>query len=237
MNQYNSIGCDTETYVYNRRYGYTATRHASWCIRCSCKKQADALSIQIYEWPVSSNTFVAKATVFELKVPQAFSDWRDTCAYIISEIFGHRDRQAEKPSCSYILSVHQDLSQMLSSSCYRRRIVPSSNVKPYNVTHRKNKKAVPHLTEEDVCRRNALQYAYFDTSLGVLTKAAATCTEDLPKLCMYHVPQRSKALDRFMYRPPWAPDGTPANEVIVSLVLTYSFLHPTLRTPRASAVV
>ena len=64
--------------------------------------------------------------------------------------------------------------------------------------------------------RNALRYAYFDTSLGVLTEAPPTCTETVPKLCMYHAPQRSKALDRFMYRPPSAPDGTTANEVIVS---------------------
>ncbi|PVI00621.1 hypothetical protein DM02DRAFT_628345 [Periconia macrospinosa] len=40
------------------------------------------------------------------------------------------------------------------------------------------------------------------------------CTEHVPKLCMYHVPQRSEGLDRFMYRPPSAPDGTPPNEVI-----------------------
>jgi hypothetical protein len=231
MNQHNSRSCDTETYVYNRHYGYTDTRHPNWCHRCSCKKQADALSIHIYEWPVSSNTFVAKATVFELKVPQAFSDWRDTSTYMISEVLCHRNHNAEKPQYSYTLSGHQDLSQMLSPLYYQRRIVPSSNVKPYNVTHRKHKKTIPHLTEDDVCLRNALQYAYFDTTLGIFTEAAPTCTEDVPQLCMYHVPQRSKALDRFMYRPPSAPDGTPANEVIVSLISTYSFLHPSLHTP------
>ncbi|CAO2648219.1 Nn.00g074860.m01.CDS01 [Neocucurbitaria sp. VM-36] len=166
---------------------------------------------------IHENSASELATIFELRVPQAFSDWRDTSAYMISEVLRHRDREAEKPYCSYTLQQHQDLSRMLSSLYYRRRIVPSSNVKPYNVTHRKHKKAIPHLTEEDVCLPNALQYAYFDTSLGVLNTAAPTCTEDVPKLCMYHVPQRSKVLDRFMYRPPSAPDGTPPNEVIASL--------------------
>jgi hypothetical protein len=115
INQYNSTTCDVETYVYNHRHGYTKTRHPNWCSRCSYKKQADTLSIPIYEWPVSSNTSVAKSTVFELKVPQDFSDWRDTSMYITSEVLCHRGRNAEKPSCSYTLDVHQDLSQMLSS--------------------------------------------------------------------------------------------------------------------------
>lgn len=216
MNQYSSKSCDSETYVTNRYHGYTATRHPTWCARCSCKKQAEALSIHIYEWPVSSKSFDAKATVFELKVPQAFSDWRDTSAYMINEVLHHCDRNAEKPSNSYTLDGHQDLSHMLSSWYHRRRIVPLSDVKPHNVTHRKQKKAVHRLTEGDVCLKNALQYAYFDTSLGVVMKRAPECTEIVPKLCMYHVPQRSKALDRFMYRPPSAPDGTPANKVIVS---------------------
>jgi hypothetical protein len=229
MNQYNSTSCDTETFVYNHRHGYTDTRHPYWCSRCSYKKQAEALSIHIYEWPVSSNPSVAKATVFELKVPQAFSDWRDTSTYMTSEVLCHRDRDAEKPSCSYTLKVHQDLSQMLSSLYCRRRVVPSSSVKPYNITHRKKKKAILHLTEEDVCLKNALQYAYFDTSLGTFTTETPMCTEDVPKLCMYHVPRRSKALDCFMYHPPSAPDGTSANEVIVSLISSSLYLHPTLR--------
>lgn len=226
MDQYNSKSCDIETYVYNRRHGYTKTRHPNWCSRCSCEKQAEALSIDIYEWPISSNAFVAKATVFELKVPQAFSDWRDTSTYMASEVLCHRDRNAERPSCSYTLDVHQDLSQMLSSSYRQRRIVPCSSVKPHNVTHRKSKEAIPHLTEDDVCLKNALQYAYFDTSLRVFTTVTPMCTEDIPKLCMYHVPQRSKNLDCFMYHPPTAPDGIPANEIIVSLLSSSRIFTP-----------
>ena len=237
MDEYNKKRCDEETYIYNHYHNYSATRHPYWCTRCSCKNKADALSIGIYEWPVSSNTSVAKATVFELKIPQAFSDWRDTSAYMISDVLGHRDHNAERPSNSYTLNVHEDLSQMLSLRYHERRIVPLSEVKPYNVTHRKNKKAVQHLMEEDVCLRNALQYGYFDTSLGVLTKADPECTERVPKLCMYHVPQRSKALDRFMYRPPSAPDGTPPNEVIVSLLLTHSFSHPSFRITSTSTYI
>ncbi|KAJ4371619.1 hypothetical protein N0V83_004839 [Neocucurbitaria cava] len=217
MEQYTNMSCETETYVYNHRHGYTEPRHSRWCSRCLCKTQADALSIKIYEWPVSSNPQVAMATVFELKVPQAFSDWRDTSAYMISEVLGHQHRHAKEPYYLYTLDKHKGLSQMLSQSYSRRRIVLSSDVKPYNVTHRKNKRAIRHLTEDDVCLPNALQYAYLDISLRVLPKEAPTYSGDVPKLCRYHMPRRSNALDRFTYHPPSAPDGTPPNEVIAGL--------------------
>lgn len=228
MNNYNSMRCDTETYVYSRYHGYTATRHPSWCSRCSYEKSANALNIHIYEWPVSSDDLVAKATIFELEVPQAFSDWRDASVFMINEVLGHRDHDAEKPSCSYTLDVHQDLSQRLSPLYHQRRVVPLSQVKPYNVTHRKQKKAVHLLSEEDVCLENALQYRYFDRALDIFTTAAPTCTEIVPKLCMYRVSQRSKFLERFMYHPPSAPDGTPPNEVIVSFSSLHSLSSPHL---------
>ncbi|KAH8701228.1 hypothetical protein GQ44DRAFT_733064 [Phaeosphaeriaceae sp. PMI808] len=217
MRQYNGASCDSEEYVYNRRFGYIRSRHPSWCRRCSYKKKADDLSIDIYEWPLSSNVTIAKATVFELKIPQAFSDWRDASMYMISTVLGHRETASRKPSCSYTLNTHQDISHMLSPLYTRRRIVPLSEVKPYNVTHRKQKKTIPHLTDEDICLNNALKYAYYDTELGVLTATALICTEDIPQRCMYHMPHRSQTIERFIYRPPKLSDGLCPNEVIASL--------------------
>lgn len=217
MDQFMRATCDSEKYVYNRRFGYTTTRHPAWCRKCSYQTQANALTIRIYEWPLSSVPAVAKATVFELKIPQAFSDWRDASIYLTSTILGHQYAQARKPAFSYTLNGHQYISQMLSPSYWSRRIVPLSNVKPCNVTHWKEKDKIQHLTDADVCLDNALQYAYYDRTLGVLTAAALTCTEDVPKRCMYLMPQRSKSLERFMYRLPQSPDGLLPNEVIVSL--------------------
>jgi hypothetical protein len=216
MDHYNKANCEYHTVVVKRYHGYTEERHSKRCGRCASKNSADAMTIQIYEWPVSSIPSVAKATVFELVVPEAFSDWRDASAYFINTVLGCQEAQPQRPSCSYTLDNHHDLSHMLSCYYSERRIVPLSDIKPHTGTHRKRRKAIPHLNDDDVCLENALRYDYYDTSLGCFNRAMPSCTEKIPKTGMYQMPQRSKVLERFMYHPPSSPHGLPANEVIVS---------------------
>ncbi|KAI4913140.1 hypothetical protein J4E85_010873 [Alternaria conjuncta] len=217
MDQYNSNVCEEVWEIYNRRHGYRRKVHSNNCSRCAAKAKADFLTIRIYEWPVSSKTPVAKATVFELAVPDPYSNWRDASAHFITTVLGYKDANQLRPSHSYTLNNHQDLSHLLSNGYHRRRIVPLSNVKSHTATHRKLQKAIPHLNDDDVCLDNALQYAYYDVSSGIFNASMPSCTEEVPKKCLYPMPTRSKALERFMYRPPTSPDGLPANEVIASL--------------------
>jgi hypothetical protein len=216
MDRYNTTECQTQTVVVNHYHGYTEEQHRPGCSRCAEKDAANSLTIRIYEWPVSSTLSVAKATVFELVIPEPYSYWRDASAYFISTVLEAEAANDKPPECSYMLDSHKDLSHMLSLRCAQRRIVPLSETKAHSVTHRKHKKAIPHLDDEDVCLRNALRYAYFDTSRNRFTMDMPTPTDAIPKKCMYRMPQRSKALEKFMYHPPSSPDGPPANEVIVS---------------------
>jgi hypothetical protein len=116
-----------------------------------------------------------------------------------------------------MLNSHQDLSRMLSSQYAQRRIVLLSEIKAHSVTHRKQTRKILHLTDEDVCLENALRYEYFDKFQNSFNTILPTCTEAIPKKCMYQMPSRSNALQPFLYHPPSLPDGLPANEVIVSL--------------------
>lgn len=216
MNRYDAAQCKYVEITTNRYHGYTRIVHDRHCNRCALKKRADGLDIHIYEWPLSSNQAIAKATVFELKIPQVYRTWRDASAFLISDVLGCKNKIAEKPQFQYVLSDHRDLSQMLDSQYLSRRIIPLSSVKPHTVTHRKSKKAVQHLREEDVCLQNGLRYQYYDAHTGTWT-APQTPSGDLPRKCMYRMPARSKALERFLSKPPSAPDGVPPNEVIASL--------------------
>jgi hypothetical protein len=155
--------------------------------------------------------------VFELMIPTAYSNWRDATAYFITTVLECKEAKSQTPSCSYMLNGHHDLSHLLSSQHAQRRIVLLSDVKAHSVTHRKMKKKVPHLTDEDVCLENALRYKYFDKSRNSFNTDKPTCTEAIPKKCMYQMPSRSKVLQSFLYHPPSLPDGLPPNEVIVSL--------------------
>lgn len=217
MRQYNNSVCENETHVYNHYHGYTRTQHKTNCSRCSYKRRADGLTIQIFEWPVSSVPSVAKATIFELEIPEVFSAWRDTSAFLITSVLGFQDAQAQKPRCTFTLDMHPGISHRLSSQYHGRRIVPLSSIKPHAVTHRKHQKAIQHLQDHDVCLNNALQYEYYDRTLAVVPTGTPKGTGEIPKKCAYHMPQRAQALERYMRRFPASPDGIIPNEVMVSV--------------------
>jgi hypothetical protein len=216
MDQYNKRECEYYVVVTNRYHGYTDTRHSKGCSRCASKRKADALDIQIYEWPVSSNPSTAKATVFELRAPVAFSNWRDASIFFIVDVLESNSPRAGSPSHSYTLSTHRDLSSMLEADYTTRRIVPLSSVKPHSGTHRKKRKAIPNLENHDVCLKNALQYNYYD-SVKSLWSSQLDPTDKVLRKCMQRMPSQSKSLERYLYKSPSQPDGVPSNSVMADL--------------------
>ncbi|EUC50241.1 hypothetical protein COCMIDRAFT_82742 [Bipolaris oryzae ATCC 44560] len=217
MDTYHNTLCEYRTIVTNHYHGYTREVHHYCCDRCTAKKNADNLSISIYEWPLSSSKPVAKATVFELKVPEAFSNWRDASTYFITTVLGCHEETPVTPRFDFTLQKHRGLSNELSANYSSRIVVPLSEVKSHTTTHRKNLMAIQNLKEDDVCLENALKYRYYNTTSNQFNTTIPVCTEEIPKRCMYEMPQRSKTLERFMYRLPSSPNGLPANEVIASL--------------------
>ncbi|KAF9695776.1 hypothetical protein EKO04_006190 [Ascochyta lentis] len=213
MGRYDAGECEFITVITNAYHGYTETKHKNSCSRCSLKKQANALDIQIYEWPLSPRQSVAKSTVFELAIPISFSAWRDVSTYVISNVLGFKRSSATRPENSYTLDKHRDLSHVLDARYGSRRIIPLSSVKPHSGTHRKNKNAVCHLEDKDVCLQNALQYRYYDATQNMWNSPQIP-TGDVHKKCMYRMPGRSKALERYLSKPPSAPNGLMPNEVV-----------------------
>ncbi|RAQ98973.1 hypothetical protein DDE82_008722 [Stemphylium lycopersici] len=215
MRIYDSTSCEYRTVVTNRYHGYTKQKHSGNCHRCAAKFRAQQLTISIYEWPLPSVTRIAKATVFELQIPEAFSNWRDASYYFINNILGCRQTEKNKPRCSYALDNHKGLSSMLSSQYRERRILLLSEIKSHTTTHRNQMSGIPDLNENDVCLDNALQYRYYDKACGRFITEMSVPKEKVSKKCLYHMPKRSKALERYMYRLPSLPHGLPANEVIL----------------------
>ncbi|KAJ4362800.1 hypothetical protein N0V95_001292 [Ascochyta clinopodiicola] len=213
MERYDTGECEFQTIVTNVYHRYTDSVHRTGCSRCSLKKQADALDIEIYEWPLSPHQSIAKSTVFELALPASFSAWRDVSTYIISNVLGFKQSSSVKPRSSYTLNNHRHLSHLLDTQYYSRRIIPLSSVKPHSATHRKKKGAVCHLEDKDVCLQNALQYAYYDANRNMWTSPQIP-TGSIHDKCMYQMPGRSKALERYLSKPVSAPDGVTPNEVV-----------------------
>jgi hypothetical protein len=216
MDKYNEGECQ---YVIRKSLilgGQPIKSHKDGCSRCAFKRQADDLSITVYEWPLSENPAHAKATVFELNVPEAFKDWRDESMYIMTNVLEFCSQTPTKPKNRYELSGHHELKERLSPRYSTQRIVALSEWKPHLGTHYREKEAIPNLEESKVCPPNGLLYRYFDKSQQIWSTKLKS-REDLPQKFLHTMPPRSTNLARFISRPPSAPDGLPSNEVVASL--------------------
>lgn len=218
MEQYNRISdCDTRWIVTDSVFGTGEYQHDPSCRKCYWETKADNIEIQVHEWPLSSNPSVAKSVVFELDVPEAFSNWRDVTIFLLKSVFESTYRQ-ERPRTSYALRTDQGLSSFFSQTGYgTRRIVVLSQVKPNNRTHRnqKGRGAILNLTEDDVCVNNGLQYKYLDKTDNIFTDVLRP-TDKILQSCTYKLPARSSNLQKYLLRSPSQPDGVPPNEVIAN---------------------
>ncbi|KAJ4374687.1 hypothetical protein N0V86_007560 [Didymella sp. IMI 355093] len=186
------------------------------CGRCQVQYSAEDLRIQVFEWPLSPVSAIAKATVFETFIPEAFAAWRDACAYVAQDILGFRGETNKKPQVSYTLPSHPDLSRSLPQNYATLRVVPLSEVKPHRKTHFNIKQHMSTLTEHDLCPQNGLKYQYYDRNRGAFTEVLSS-TEEVSQKCTYVLPKSSKHLELYFRKTPSAPDGTPPNDVIANL--------------------
>ena len=216
MDQFRAANCEYVEIITNHYHGYTKPVHSSYCEKCSLKRKAESLEIRVFEWPLSFIPSVAKATVFELKIPEPYSAWRDTTLFVVSNVLDCKSPQTEKPQKMYTLDNHSDLSRLLGPGYLGRRIVPLSTIKPHLVTHRNTKNVVPHLQERDICLQSGLSYQYYDATTKTLSVPRIP-SGDLPRKCLYKLPAISKALGHYLQKSPSKHDGVHPNEVIASL--------------------
>ncbi|KAH8125774.1 hypothetical protein LI328DRAFT_165631 [Trichoderma asperelloides] len=175
--------------------GVWYTEHASDCKRCAYRTKAVNLSINIYEWPLSSSPLEAQATVFELALPESFGAWRDGTLYVIDDVLQSMRSQNGKLQSEYPLRSYAGLSEFFRSNT-RRRIHLLSESKPHVVTHRNTIK-IGHSTESDVCVNNGLQLRYFDENRRTFVEKFTASTWDLKQLKRFLAPNAVIASQAF----------------------------------------
>ena len=218
--QYNDLMADSdkrscdEREVWSRYLGRTTNEHAYWCLRCDMRSRAQRLQIDVHEWPLSSNQAVAKATVFELRIPQAYGHWRDATMFLLLEVLGFTHANTEKPRAKYNLSSQDGLSSFRGPQLDQRFDLVSE-VKPLTGSHYRIKEGVAFLQEKDICVANALKYQYFDTSENTFVEVLCS-TEQVAEKCTYQLPARSSQLQPYLQSSATSDDVTP-NRVIATL--------------------
>jgi hypothetical protein len=212
-NRADKRSCDYRE-VYERYYNFPKTEHAPWCEKCSLQSEAEQLQIQVHEWPLSSNQAIAKATVFELQIPKAYSNWRDATIFLLIEVLGFTHTNTRELRARYMLSGQDGLSSFWASPSDQRINLVSED-KPLTGSHYRVKRGVAFLQERDVCVDNALRYQYFDSLVNTFADVLRS-TQQVPKKCTYQLPARSSRLQAYLRTPTTSNDVTP-NQVIASL--------------------
>jgi hypothetical protein len=189
----------------NRTTGRLVRYHDLGCERCSYLTSANALSIEVHEWPLPESTLQARAVVFELQVPPIFRDWRCATTYVLIDVLKSaydisRGSRHEWTLKQYLPSVYE----------HARRLILVSTTKPNRGTHRRGK-AIGTATEHDVLVRSGMTYSYYDCVSSCF--ASMPCaTDKVPLACTYQLSEET--LQGFLFRPPHRPNGLPPNEVI-----------------------
>ncbi|KAK3116175.1 hypothetical protein LTR53_003724 [Teratosphaeriaceae sp. CCFEE 6253] len=210
------VECQYVEIVIDWVHDISETRHSSACQRCSYQSQAQGMRIRVHEWPLPTNVIHEKVVVFELGPPPAFGHWRDCLSFLAINVLQGRHASERRASPSYPLSGDGQLSRF-SLVTTSQRIGLLTQDKSHLHTHRKDQ-AVATATAANVCLNNGLNYTYHDHGTGFfISSDGVVPTYKTPLSCTYTLPQRSKALQQFVFRPAASPHGMPHNAVIASL--------------------
>lgn len=124
---------------------FLLTPESARCIKCDLRRQADYLSINVYEWPLPTTESAAKSVVFELDVPPLLRHWRSTTYQILVDVLSISPPTPGKSGKSIILTEYPGLMDHLKSSPDRLQL--GSLAKPVSQTQQ-GRQLVSDATED-----------------------------------------------------------------------------------------
>ena len=176
VTQSNALQCDI--YV-DEDGGVTHADNA--CEKCELFKQAKALTLKIYEWPLPENKAQAKAAIFELMTPPTFIAWRTMTWVIIAEI--------GKESWGSSASLHTSVQSYAGFSGYcasqKSRLSLGSATIAFTKAHYRTIR-FPVAKQNAFCK-NGLTFRYFDFDAKNWVQDAPTMSS-IAKFCAIQLP-------------------------------------------------
>jgi hypothetical protein len=154
------------------------------CAKCQLKQRADALEINVHEWPLPYIELEAKSAVFELVVPRAVAEWRDTTFTLLEDVFSPPKAGDPFSSKVYHLREYSGLNGHAQGKTGRLQL--ASVAKPQIVAHYRSQK-VPAATKTNICVDNGLHYSIFDTT-SVQWTSNLLGESNVRRLCTFQLP-------------------------------------------------
>ncbi|KAI5863834.1 hypothetical protein GGS23DRAFT_516098 [Durotheca rogersii] len=128
------------------------------CRKCQLDKRRSSMVIRAFEWPLPESPLMAKAVVFELRCPEAFSAYRDATWAILSRVARENRESGIEPRLCL-----RDYSELRLYCDIHGTVSLASTTKSFLMTHYKERKRFP-VDLDQVCLPNGLKLAYFDQS-------------------------------------------------------------------------
>lgn len=154
------------------------------CRKCDLEEKANALKIDIYEWPLPEEEDRVRRVVFELQVPPAFAFWRDITYKILVDIGAKEPR--DKTTAQVLLPDYEGLETWVSHP-YPPRITLGSPVR--SSTQTTPPRSIP-ADDASVVVKNELRFQLFDT-LGKSWASHPIDNPDIRRLCTLSIPDSS----------------------------------------------
>ncbi|KAL5320169.1 hypothetical protein ACEPPN_010970 [Leptodophora sp. 'Broadleaf-Isolate-01'] len=176
--------------------GYEDVPHhyPSDCQKCRLKREADALEVTVHEWPLPYLELEAKSAVFELVVPKAIAEWRDTTFALLEDVFSPPKKT--KPCNSKIYRLREYCGLIKHARGETGRLQLASEAKSNLVAHYRTKK-VPQAEEGNICVKNGLHYSIYDTKSS--QRASNLLVQsDVRRLCTFQLPLASRVSLQFV---------------------------------------
>ncbi|KAJ7089853.1 hypothetical protein B0H15DRAFT_839505, partial [Mycena belliarum] len=137
-------------------------KHDWWhCRRCILQKQADGMSITVFEWPLPENDVLKRLVLFELRLPAVFSIWRDT-TYYLAKNHSKSPQTSASNTPEVILQNYSQLAPSFASNIPKQRITIASTTNSFLRSHYE-KHSFP-CSETDVILNHPLRYELWETA-------------------------------------------------------------------------
>ncbi|KAL0564280.1 hypothetical protein V5O48_017771, partial [Marasmius crinis-equi] len=164
MARSNALSCSFQTQYYrNEITGRQESKvvHSTSCEKCGLKRQAEALNIQIFEWPLPSDPSEAEGAVVELNPPKVLRVWRDTTYSLVHNDFlqSRVSFDGSRPKC--MIAGYRGTQGFVRSSRMGDLTLGSRTASVYQ--QRSPTAQIPS-REEEVCVANRLRYRLYAES-------------------------------------------------------------------------
>ena len=138
--------------------------HVYNCEACVLDRQIKGLTIDIFEWPLPPNSNMAKAIVFEIRVPKVVAIWRDFTSYFFLNVFRDPGTLPE-PDRLWFAAAHSGLSKF---DPVVSQVQVAATVKPVEASHYRGKHISKIQSESEVSvRPHWSHYDYFEATSQV----------------------------------------------------------------------